>query len=664
MRSSTELLPQDEYTYDPEELISPAPETVTGQLLVESIQDETALLDKAVSIRDALDDELASMYDRLTKRYRSMTGYSLRAIESDLRNLKDGIAKTPDKGWVSVCRDQGLKQPILRLNSGWLHDIARNMVRNRPVEVEVSSITPNRFADKLLLPVSYRDAIEQQESGLAIGALLRRIQGLDYVRPVAVVDDLSLPAFVGTPEENRMAATRQAYELLREHKNIGLNDIPGKDFLILAHSGYADRYDEFVDRLEEAEPGFIAHYSDGRAYLRPTERIQESVAHQYSHPNSKLVREGILLRNTDGKPSDAVLQASTFLDKVNSQFTHLRLHSRDLQSIIGSYIHPVEQEQEVSMLLQALDISHPDRDHNVYYDFRRGSEYVAIAFASLLRREVQNIVSSLQSLKAVETAMKPADYFDHNYNDEEAGIWPEDQQGVTALSAELPLHYRPGDIESAAVIGYGPFSYPALAIAAFVKEGGVIDISDILPTNVAFAQEWFDGTAGKAHKDTYTRFANQLRLGRRTGKFYEGCEQRLQEIGRVHVAAFEDIPSDSAQVVAESFVSCSYNIEKYGFYEAIRQKARIMTWTPHSMMISVHMVESGGWNNSGDDEGITIPAARLPKGELEDGYRSAGLRVVKSVPLHADSAFREDYKGMLLVFAKPDTVEKPASIPR
>jgi hypothetical protein len=71
------------------------------------------------------------------------------------------------------------------------------------------------------------------------------------------------------------------------------------------------------------------------------------------------------------------------------------------------------------------------------------------------------------------------------------------------------------------------------------------------------------------------------------------------------------------------------------------------------------MVGSGGWNNSGDDEGIKIPAANLSLQDIEGAYRSAGMRIVNCTPLHADASFREDYKGMVVVFAKPDTTERP-----
>jgi hypothetical protein len=253
--------------------------------------------------------------------------------------------------------------------------------------------------------------------------------------------------------------------------------------------------------------------------------------------------------------------------------------------------------------------------------------------------------------------MKPVDYFDHNYNDEK-GIQAEDVQGIEASGDEFPLIFAPGDITSAAIIGYGPFTYLSLPLASFMAEGATIDISDLLPENIAFVDQWLAGE-NEVQDAAYRRFGDAFRKTR-SGKFYEACEKQLRKHARSHVAALEDLPSNSVQVIAEGFVSCSRNIEKYGFFSSIREKARIMTWTNKSHMVSVHMINSGGWSNSGDHEGVTIPAARLSMADLEDGYRSAGLRIVYRKRLEsAKTKIRKDYNGMYIVIAKPDTLERP-----
>lgn len=663
MRLTVESLQAPESSEIIDELTTPAIETVTGNLIHESIPDDETLLKKAIAIRDLLNVEVESAFEQVRQRLESRTGIPQRLRLGELYQLEYHVSKTPDKGWAMVHQRSGTSNGLLYLNCGWLNDIARNMIRNRPVEVEVAQPNDRWLSRRPMLSPSY-NAFEKQVPGFQIGALLNRIQGLDYVRPIAVVNDMPQPDSEIPVSSMQAMAVSQAYGRLIGHKAITLEDQPGVDFAIIPYSRYAGSFDEIASRIEDAESGFIAKFTDERVYLRPNDRIQESVSRQF---NAKVAasdeRNGVLLRQADGHLSSVALAAATFMNPVNTKFTHLRLHEQALTDCIGREIRPVHDDQQISTLLQAMDISHPDRDHNIYYDANQRPENIVYAFAYLLRREVQKIVDSLQSLHNVEDAMKPADYFDHNYNDE-AGIWPEDQQGLSALGSELPLHYSPGDIESAAVIGYGPFSYPALAIAAFMKEDGIMDISDLLPGNIDFAQEWFSDTASQGHTNTYTRFADKLRESKKSGRFYQDCEAMLRKTARLHVAPLEELPSDSAQVVAESFVSCSNNIEKYGFYETIRQKARILKWTNRSMMISVHMVESGGWNNSGDHEGIKIPAAKLTADELQDGYRSAGLRILRAVPLHADASIREEYSGMFLVFAKPDTIDKPQSIPR
>ena len=665
MRSSGELQSENSEDVDEIEILTtPAIETVTGHLAMSPVKDEAVLLDRATVIYDALDNELKSLRQQIRRR-QSIAGIRHDHIaDKRMARFKYAVDHTPHKGWSTAYGTSGNSsdQGLLHLNCNWLQDITRNLVRNRPVEVEVATLASRRpFAWGKDKEPSYSEALRHNEAGLAIGALLHRIQAFEYVRPIITVNDTPQPDSILTRDNLRRIMVKQAHDMLTEFGGIGDDAQPGKDFAIVPYSNYIDSYDEFVGRLEDSEAGFIAEYTDGRVYLRPSDRIRQSVNHQFSHHDKELSTQGVLLRHSDGSPSTAMVHAATFMNPINTQFTHLRLHSRYLTDAIGQSIHPVGTEQQVSAFMQALDISHPDRDHNIYYDHRFWPEQAAYAFAFLLRREVQKIIDYAQTLNPVEKTMKPKDYFEHNYTDEE-GMWPEDQQGVAAFAAELPLHYAPGDIESAAVIGYGPFSYPALGIAAFMKEGGRIDISDLLPSNIAFAQEWFDNAAEPGHTVAYTRFSDRFKSGKKAGHFYNDCEEQLRRAGRLHVAALEDLESDSAQVVVESFVSCSNNIEKYGFYETIRQKARIMSWTSRSMMISVHMVESGGWNNSGDHEGVTIPAAKLTIEELEDGYRSSGLRIIKSVPLRADTGVRDDYNGMLLVFAKPDTIERPKSV--
>lgn len=619
---------------------APAVEHDSG-LQYEPIRDDRQLLEKAYAVRDELDKEIKRQESDIQ---RSIAGMAL--FRADWNNFQIDIMRASKGDWsYMLCRD-------FAVDPRWLTEITRSMLRNRPVEVELGTARPAK-EDKANL-------FARQETGTLFGAMLRRVQSFEYVRPVVMVDD-RITGDAHQQKQRHAEVIGETYHQLELTGIIRHDDTPGKDYILLPLSRSEAKTDELIEHLDESEAGLVATYGDGRAFLRPSKRIYDSMVEQYASNDDDLYRSGVLLRNADGTPSQAALEAASYLDTINTNFTHVRFRNTQIAHLLGHEVRKRASES-LSIILQTLHITHPDRDHTIHYDGKVCKpEWAVYALTRLLRDEVSKIIQSIGELDNVAKVMKPKDYFNHNYNSD-VGMWPEDAQGIRAIGSELPLHYGPGEIESAAIIGYGPFSYPGIAIAPFMAKGAKIDISDLLPSNIDFAKEWFSGTAEESHSDVYRRFAEQFRRGKQSGRFYTDAEQQLKEAGTLHVAALENLPSESAQVVLESFVSCSNNIEKYGFYESIRQKARIMTWTRRSMMVSVHMVGSGGWNNSGDHEGIKIPAANLTIGSIEDGYRSAGLRVVSCVPLHADSNFREDYKGMVVIFAKPDTIDRPLSL--
>lgn len=634
----------DPFDTSVEEITAPAIEIKAG-LQHEPIRDDHSLLEKAHAIRAELEQDIARQKLAISESIPPHSSFILR----DFEELKFSLHSAAKGNW------QYLDKLGFAVDRQWIGDITRSMLRDRPVEVQLAAIKPPEYSDDAL----ERDQpFREQQTGLLFGAMLRRVQGLEYVRPVVMVDDIQTrtdPLLAGLQGEQLIKAT---YDRLGRLGIITVSDVPGKDFLVIPASRNIARADELIEHLDDTETGVVADYEDGRIFLRPSKRVCDSMAEQYKGRDSDLRKSGILLRKTDGTFTPTALEAASYLHAINADFTHVRLRNVPLISLLGRFSVTSRDSQSLSTVLQTLHITHPDRDHAIYYDSRVvRPEWAVYALTCLLKQEVDKVIQTLGELDDVAKAMKPKDYFDHNYNTEM--MWPEDAQGTRVIGSELPLHYSLGEIESAAIVGYGPFSYPGIAIAPFMAKGAKIDISDLLPANIEFAREWFEDKAYETHARTYRRFADRLRQGKQSGRFYTDAEKRLRETGNLHVAALEDLASDSAQVVLESFVSCSNNIEKYGFYESIRQKARIMTWTPRSMMISVHMVGSGGWNNSGDHEGIKIPAANLTIGNIEDGYRSAGLRVVNCVPLHADATFREDYKGMVVIFAKPDTIDRP-----
>lgn len=633
-------------------ITAPAIEAGSGELLYEPISDKRVLLDRAKDIYDQLGAELKEQNYAAHRRAKNYGPISW-----------DRFAENAEK-WCGQGDFYSLSDFGIRVNSHWLNDIARSMLRNRPVEIEVAqtqrpAIGGNKQQGYHL---DYSEQFQGQTVGLEFAKTLKRLQGgFEYTRPIITVDDLVFSNDkLSIDALHRWQTIKKAHSHLQQEGVITPDDVPGKDVIIIPRSRNAQRIDELIESLRESPRGMIVPFDNGQLYLRPYSEIQASVDHQYArYPQARRPEPSdILLVKANGEPTDEALDAASYLDPINSAFTHVKVSPAI--EYLRNYSDPTQKSRKLSTVLQALDIIHADRDHNIYYYGRpaRPEEYV-YTLTAMLRHQMGIIIHQLEGFNDVAKAMKPEKYFRHNYYVEK--MWPEDEQGIWVIGNEMPLHFRLGSIRSAAIIGYGPFSYPGLAVAPFLGEGARIDISDLLPRNISFAQEWYNGNSPQQH-EVYTRFGDRFRAIPRAGRFYENCEQQLQQSGALRVAALEDLEPNSRQLIIESFVSCSNNIEKYGFYESVRQKARILEWGPDAMMVSVHMVNSGGWNNSGDDEGIKIPAAKLSIEDIEDGYRAAGMRIVKSVPLRADTALREDYKGMVVVFAKPNTLERPASV--
>lgn len=627
-------------------LTQPAIETQYGELSREPVTDKRYLFTKAMAVRETLADELGQQSKHIppagSRRW------------DDLRAHLSQVAKTGDVSRLKVFG--------FWIEAQQLTHLAQTLLRNRPLEIQAVNTTSLDPYEK-----GPDHSFANQLHGIAMTSVLRRLGLSEYMRPVMELDDANYKdTSIAVDGLHRQALLRRLHGVLLDAKVVHPDDSPGKDFLYLPYSTHATKVDSLIDELDNSEAGIVADYKDGRVFFRPNQRVHQTAL--WMQPYTKQPpADGVLLKDAEGHPSKTAIQAASYLHPINTAFTHVSMQSYPFKGYNLSstnYSKLPSDFLELDILLQALDRASPHSRYNIVYD--RGyvsPQHTAYILTHLLHSEMGRIAKTLQATSDVSRTMKPQAYFDHNYSSPE-GIWPIDVQGVRAIASELPLHFYPESIKSATVIGYGPFSYPALAAAPFMKKDSTMVISDLLPANIALVTQWFTGSADEKHNQAYRQFAQLFKSGKKTGQFYNDCEQQLRAVGRPIVAALEQLPSDSAQLVIESFVSCSYNSERHGFFEAIKQKARILKWGPDSMMISVHMVGSKGWNNSGDNEGVTMEAADLSLEDIQAAYASAGLRVVKITPLYADSSFREGHKGMVVIFAKPDTVVKPQSIPR
>jgi hypothetical protein len=400
-------------------LATPAAETSGGDLLHSTIDDDKELLKQAIAIREQLDHELRQQAASIgTARKDGYSHWS--ALSYALQRARKG-----EWSWLRRCG--------LEVNPGWLNDITRSMLRNRPVEVEIAQ-THRPHVDRTTdghYALEYGDMFKHQSVGVEFAAMLRRIQGFDYTRPVVKVDDLLFSTeHFAVSALHRHNALQAAHHSLQVNGAIGADDQPGRDFVFVPQTRSVEHIDELMEKLRQSEKGIIVPYKDGRIYLRPRDRIYESTARQHAAVDSRLSHEGVLLQTADGTPTDIARDAAGFLDPVNTKFTHIRLYDTPLQDQVGLNRKLPEKHQALSILLQSLDIAYPDRDHNIYYDHRLMPPKEAVfALTSLLYDEIDKVITSLGELDDVRQVMKPKDYFNHNYNPEDE-TWPEDIQGA------------------------------------------------------------------------------------------------------------------------------------------------------------------------------------------------------------------------------------------
>lgn len=614
---------------------------------------QTEYVSAAPVIEAELSDRAWVLHDSLSFVVERLAGGIIDTLR--LRSL-DSFIESAEEGCPDTLEEAGLK-----VTPEWLTDTLWKILGDLPVEVEVARSAAPFMSDSDSTSFStrftdYRNMFHGQEPGLALGAMLRRIEGLERIRPVVLVED----RFRASDHD---ATVNAAYAHLLKTGVMYAEGQPGKDFLIVPLSRGEANAKKVRETLERTEAGMVVPSSDGAVRFRPFPRLANGIARQWDVPTTgSHYHEGVLLQGPDGEPTDVVVEAASYLNPINSFFTHLRVCQGSLN---GEKRFDTEKDQALSMLLRAMDKTYPDRDHRIYYDPKHMTPTeVSYVVVRMLQHEATRIIKLLSALSDVRSAMKPLSYFEHNYA--QRRIWPEDLQAIKTVATELPLYYSPGEVSSAAIFGYGPLTITALAVAPLMEENVMIDISDPVPENVAFAEEWFNGTPGVGSFDkqqtVYKRFGDEFQRYAQDKEFFARCTEQLRSKGRLRVAALEDLPSNSVQLLVESFVSCSRSVEKYGFFEAIRQKARILKWDNKSMMISTHMVRSGGWNNSGDDEGVLMPAANLSIDDIRNAYESAGLEVVRCVPLRSDDAIRKDYKGMVVIFARRARHTRPSGL--
>lgn len=526
---------QIEYGQVASYLTQPAIEKGSGTLLYEAIKDKEIFAQRAAELLTGLDQELDNWYRNGPYTYQWFSDIT-RAIEA---------AEASD---FSLLNSYGFE-----MDATWLNDMVRSMLKRQPVEIQIATTNTLAMTYSLRTPElqytpDYQGILTGQTGGMYFASMLKQLPCMEYVRPVVIMDDALYPTerFAGITHAHRDAVVCEAARQLEfRYGIISPEDQPGSDFIMMRYSDLAiTAVDELIEELRQCEEGLVVPYRDGSLWYRPFPWIAERVERKSLDTRQKLVQPGILLKEPGGRPTKVAYHAASFLDPVNKAFTHISL----VDQASGA-----PSEQEINAVLSSLNLITRDHSHSISYDSDRVSENVTLYVLTRLLRHA--VCAVAESFTAYDTtaAMKPEVYLQHNYGNPE-GVWEEDVQGINALATLLPRFLSPGSVSSAAIIGYGPFSWPALAIAPYLAPTATLDISDILPKNIALVEQWRNGQASPEHAAVYETFGDLFRYFR--PDFYHDCETRLQQQSSTRVAALEQLESNSVQVLMESFVTC------------------------------------------------------------------------------------------------------------
>lgn len=225
---------------------------------------------------------------------------------------------------------------------------------------------------------SFIGLTKAEEIGLAVGKYLKAI--FPKSKTVTLYDDYNntLPdstdvfgrpnksgtmlAFSEEAKSNFLINVRQK---LREYRLIGESEKEGQDYYAISESSKIQEAEKFVGLLEEK--GLIRRKGQEILFVNSNSE----------HP----FHQTILLRNPEGKWMCEALDASSFINPVNTSRTHLVILPKGFS----------EQQDKVWEMLRMINIP-PDNYHNIFYDESSSPEIIRATIERKLEEGKRKVV--------------------------------------------------------------------------------------------------------------------------------------------------------------------------------------------------------------------------------------------------------------------------------
>lgn len=532
---------------------------------------------------------------------------------------------------------EGLADLGLDVGYSWLDDVVHALVRGAPF-VEVATISPYG-----IYGIDSEDGFEpdidrlpvDERTGMLLGRLMRRAADrCENFRTVVLLADYTTDVYDGRITEGQKSRHIMAMARLLDEAHVIIpEDIPGEQFQLVPESTLLSDVATLIERLEKCENGSVERVPDGDVIFHPTVPFVEQLSLDSDRRNRELRRRGILLAR-QGRPTSHALEASSFLNDINSEILHLVILDKRFAG----------QQDKTYALIRAIDAVRQEHHHNVFFDSDRLSpELITFAMASLLGTELERIITLIDRIDEW-SRFDPDEYAERNY----ARLMPEDRSLIQfAVQRLASAGLKEGSIELAADVGTGPNLYPPMLLSPYVADTGAIDLIEYSDANRAYLHGTIaEQVRSGSNVGSWTKFEDVMIAS--GGHLYEGAFERTCERANVVAGSIFDLPSNRYGLITSYFCTESITASRREFWRAIRSLAGCLK--RDGLLLIAHMVGSSGYYAG---VGTNFPSCRVDVDDIACAYRDAGLVFeIFSVSEEGGMRPRDGYHGMAVVIAR------------
>ena len=549
-----------------------------------------------------------------------------------LRTIDAAIADLIENGEGDALRAQGFD-----FGQAWPVDVAARIVQNKPILFY--AVTGQ--ADSQAYPLNSH--VPPEQSGLehmALGRALRRVSRLaPGCQVITLNDHIDIRTGYKLNSLERYEYARGIEESLRETEIVPLFSRDGRDYFMRPASIVAERIHDLGAALRcgQVAPG-NTHFKPDASFLR-----------EHGIPSdtrrSRLLSEGVQLRNQDGTPTKAALLACQMLDRINTQYMHVFIADiRDKDAYEDAYLLLCTMSRAYHTMFRPFYVDFENSPPDVAdYGVMRALELGNGMFQSNLERYAN--APHMQLSEVLEYYRE--EYGSGALGKNEYGVHGDDLEGAKTIVPLLPGLFPKG-IGSIAVPGYGLYSWLAQAVTPHLLPDTLIDATDVAPANIATMLNYKEGTLSDEFMAIGPKFGRLLLDlgGERYGQKPEDSDALLRARLLPGYGDITKLRKGAYQVIIDSFVSYAICTTLGQYYEIVQAEADALNEHPEATLISLCVVgRKNGWRR--------YPAVNLPSEEvIRQAHRDAGLDRVKIIPIKTDDKFHDGYSHVALVIAR------------